>query len=112
MKKKMPFLFLAFERAIFSIVFTNRSSTIIKNQKRKANIEEAINYFDVMASYLDELRKIQNLVREKIGYKKFKCFFLIICFKSSYINIQKFRNDLVIHYFIVLPLEMMLTVIL
>lgn len=46
----------------------NRSGLIIKNQKRISSVEEAISYFDLMASYLDELRKIQNLVREKIGY--------------------------------------------
>lgn len=45
---------------------TNRSSLIIKNQKRKADVEEAIGYFDVMASYLDDLRKIQRKVRQTI----------------------------------------------
>ncbi|XP_055303839.1 uncharacterized protein LOC129569215 isoform X2 [Sitodiplosis mosellana] len=45
----------------------NSSGLIIKNQKRISSVEEAISYFDLMASYLDELRKIQNLVREKIG---------------------------------------------
>lgn len=44
----------------------NRSSLIIKNQKRKADVEEAIGYFDVMASYLDDLRKIQRKVRQTI----------------------------------------------
>ncbi|XP_031627256.1 uncharacterized protein LOC116343374 [Contarinia nasturtii] len=46
----------------------NSSNLIVKNQKRVSSVEEAITYFDLMASYLDELRKIQNFVREKIGF--------------------------------------------
>lgn len=52
----------------FYLASTCRSSLIIKNQKRKADVEEAIGYFDVMASYLDDLRKIQRDVREIIRY--------------------------------------------
>lgn len=61
-----------------------RSGLIIKNQKRVSSVEEAISYFDLMASYLDELRKIQNLVREKIGYQfNFQVLFIRISLEQS-----------------------------
>lgn len=40
---------------------------IIKNQKRSSSVEDAINYFDLMASYLDVLRNIQDIVRSNIS---------------------------------------------
>lgn len=66
---KQLFFFNLTLKAIDHFLFMpwNRSGLIIKNQKRISSVEEAISYFDLMASYLDELRKIQNLVREKIG---------------------------------------------
>lgn len=45
----------------------NRSNLIIKNQKRSSSVEDAINYFDLMASYLDVLRNIQEIVRSNIS---------------------------------------------
>lgn len=47
--------------------FYNRSNLIIKNQKRSSSVEDAINYFDLMASYLDVLRNIQEIVRSNIS---------------------------------------------
>lgn len=44
-----------------------RSNLIIKNQKRSSSVEDAINYFDLMASYLDVLRNIQEIVRSNIS---------------------------------------------
>lgn len=41
---------------------------IIKNQHRPSSVDEAISYFDLMASYLDVLRNIQSEVRNKISY--------------------------------------------
>lgn len=46
----------------------NWTSLILKNQKRPSSVEDAINYFDLMASYLDELRNIQNTVRNQIRF--------------------------------------------
>ena len=43
-----------------------RSTYIFKNQKRNSSVEDAISYFDLMASSLDELRRIQNHIRERI----------------------------------------------
>lgn len=45
----------------------NRNNLIIKNQKRSSSVEDAINYFDLMASYLDVLRNIQEIVRSNIS---------------------------------------------
>lgn len=70
---KQIFFFFVIRRWLTNLFFffltmnSHRSGLIIKNQKRISSVEEAISYFDLMASYLDELRKIQNLVREKIG---------------------------------------------
>lgn len=58
--------FLCFSLFVVSLYMMHRSSLIIRNQKRKADVEEAIGYFDVMASYLDDLRKIQRKVRQTI----------------------------------------------
>lgn len=59
----------------YNDVCLNRSSLIIKNQKVSSSVEKAIEYFDLMASYLDELRKLQNHVREVIGYLEKKKFY-------------------------------------
>lgn len=38
----------------------------MKNQVRKANIKEALEYFDSIATYTDELRKLQRYLRFRI----------------------------------------------
>lgn len=45
---------------------TFRSSIIIQNKKRNASLEDAIYYYDSMASYVDELRKLQRALRNYI----------------------------------------------
>ncbi|CAH1108442.1 unnamed protein product [Psylliodes chrysocephalus] len=40
-----------------------KNDIIIKNTQRKPNYDEALNYFDSMATYTDELRKIQRTLR-------------------------------------------------
>ncbi|KAJ6638428.1 Atrial natriuretic peptide receptor 1, partial [Pseudolycoriella hygida] len=44
----------------------NWSNIILKNTKINSSVENAINYFDVMSTYLDELRKIQRELRHQI----------------------------------------------
>lgn len=43
-----------------------RSNLILKNQRRAPSIDDAINYFDLMANYLDEMRTIHNELRYQI----------------------------------------------
>lgn len=45
----------------------NWSNLIMKNHQRPSSVEDAINYFDTMSSYLDGLRNLQELVRRKIS---------------------------------------------
>ncbi|XP_066255406.1 uncharacterized protein [Euwallacea similis] len=40
---------------------------IIKNEKRRPNYDDALNYFDSIALYTDELRKLQRSLRVTIG---------------------------------------------
>ncbi|XP_037028069.1 uncharacterized protein LOC119068546 [Bradysia coprophila] len=44
----------------------NWSNIILKNTRINSSIENAVNYFDVMSTYLDELRKIQRELRHQI----------------------------------------------
>ncbi len=44
----------------------NWSNIIIKNVRISPSVNNAINYFDVMSTYLDELRKIQRELRHQI----------------------------------------------
>ncbi|XP_026674281.1 uncharacterized protein LOC108630979 isoform X2 [Ceratina calcarata] len=44
----------------------SRRDEILRNQNRKPNIEDAIAYFDSMATYVDELRKLQRELRHMI----------------------------------------------
>lgn len=68
---------------------------ILKNQKRPSSVEDAINYFDLMASYLDELRAIQNEVRKQIRYVIIisKTINSLLLYFSGVINLVIFRND-------------------
>lgn len=94
------FFLIEFSKHCF-FIHPNRSGLIIKNQKRISSVEEAISYFDLMASYLDELRKIQNHVREKIGYAWVKWFVKFIkvhlqdCYQIYllYVEYSIYRND-------------------
>ncbi|XP_014613019.1 PREDICTED: receptor-type guanylate cyclase gcy-19 isoform X3 [Polistes canadensis] len=43
-----------------------RRDEILRNQKRERSIEDAIAYFDSMATYVDELRKLQRELRHMI----------------------------------------------
>lgn len=43
-----------------------RRDEILQNQKREPNIDDAIAYFDSMATYVDELRKLQRELRHMI----------------------------------------------
>ncbi|KAI4486945.1 hypothetical protein M0802_012202 [Mischocyttarus mexicanus] len=44
----------------------SRRDEILQNQKRERSIEDAIAYFDSMATYVDELRKLQRELRHMI----------------------------------------------
>lgn len=46
----------------------HRNAIILKNQTREASVDDAIKYFDLMATFLDELRKIQRELRHQIRY--------------------------------------------
>lgn len=50
------------------MTFHFSSDVIIQNTPRQPNLEDAINYFDSMATYTDELRKLQRQLRDHIGY--------------------------------------------
>ena len=43
-----------------------RRDEILQNQKREPSVEDAIAYFDSMATYVDELRKLQRELRHMI----------------------------------------------
>ncbi|XP_025264011.1 uncharacterized protein LOC105258860 isoform X4 [Camponotus floridanus] len=43
-----------------------RRNEILRNQKRESSVEDAIAYFDSMATYIDELRKLQRELRHMI----------------------------------------------
>lgn len=43
-----------------------RRDEILRNQKREPSVEDAIAYFDSMATYVDELRKLQRELRHMI----------------------------------------------
>nr|CAD7422179.1 unnamed protein product [Timema poppensis] len=45
---------------------TRRKDQILANKRREASVQDAIEYFDNMASYVDELRTLQNELRERI----------------------------------------------
>lgn len=47
-------------------VYCFRSDIIIKNQKRAPNYSEALDYFEAIAMYTDELRKLQRSLRMTI----------------------------------------------
>ncbi|CAH1405097.1 unnamed protein product [Nezara viridula] len=49
----------------YELIKRNRQK-ILKNQNQKASVEEAKTYFDMMAQYADELRKLQKTVRIQI----------------------------------------------
>jgi hypothetical protein len=53
----------------------NWSSVIILNKKQKPSVPDAINYYDSMSLYVDELRKVQNCLRNLIR--------LVICLSIS-----------------------------
>ncbi|XP_061931240.1 receptor-type guanylate cyclase gcy-17 isoform X4 [Apis cerana] len=44
----------------------SRRDEILQNRKREPNVEDAIAYFDSMATYVDELRKLQKELRHMI----------------------------------------------
>jgi hypothetical protein len=43
-----------------------RRGEILRNQKREPSVDDAIAYFDSMATYIDELRKLQRELRYMI----------------------------------------------
>ncbi|XP_071648798.1 uncharacterized protein [Temnothorax longispinosus] len=43
-----------------------RRDEILRNQRRESSVEDAIAYFDSMATYIDELRKLQRELRHMI----------------------------------------------
>lgn len=45
-----------------------RREEILKNRKREPSVDHAIDYFDSMATYIDELRKLQRELRRMIRY--------------------------------------------
>lgn len=45
-----------------------RRDEILQNLKREPSVEDAIAYFDSMATYVDELRKLQRELRHMIRY--------------------------------------------
>ena len=45
-----------------------RRDEILRNLKREPSVEDAIAYFDSMATYVDELRKLQRELRHMIRY--------------------------------------------
>jgi hypothetical protein len=45
---------------------SSRRLKILLNEKQASNIEEAIRYYDMMASYIDELREMQVMMRTRI----------------------------------------------
>lgn len=47
-------------------VFDFRTEEILKNRKRNASIEDAIAYTDSLTAYIDELRKLQEKLRNEI----------------------------------------------
>lgn len=59
-----------------------RNDIIIKNERRKENYTEALEYFDSMATYTDELRKIQRSLRVLIRWVEYSD-------KSRYNPIEK-----------------------
>ncbi|CAD7089726.1 unnamed protein product [Hermetia illucens] len=44
----------------------NWSNIILKNRKKSPSVEDSIDYYDLMAKYVDELRKLQRELRIKI----------------------------------------------
>lgn len=48
--------------------YNYRNDIIIKNEAREPNYTEALRYFDSIASYTDELRKLQRSLRVTIGW--------------------------------------------
>jgi len=51
-------------RMMHSLTF--RRGEILRNQKREPSVDDAIAYFDSMATYIDELRKLQRELRYMI----------------------------------------------
>lgn len=43
-----------------------RGNEILRNQRRESSVDDAIAYFDSMATYIDELRKLQRELRHMI----------------------------------------------
>lgn len=43
-----------------------RRDEILRNQRRESSVDDAIAYFDSMATYIDELRKLQRELRHMI----------------------------------------------
>lgn len=50
----------------FLFIWLHRRQEILSNRPRKADVEQAKEYFDLMATYASELRKLQSLIREDI----------------------------------------------
>lgn len=44
----------------------HRRQEILSNMPRKADVEQAKDYFDLMATYASELRKLQSRIRQDI----------------------------------------------
>lgn len=56
-----------FKLAISKWKFVSRNDIIIRNIQQEPNYTEALNYFDSIALYTDELRKLQRSLRVTIG---------------------------------------------
>lgn len=68
-----------------------RSRTISQNKKRVGNVDDAINYYDSMTSYIDRLRNLHTDLRHRIKYASImfvhnQCIFHILL---------SFRRDIV-----------------
>lgn len=49
--------------AIFLMIFFDRNDIIVRNVARAPNFKDATDYFDSIATYTDELRKLQRYLR-------------------------------------------------
>lgn len=52
---------------IYSSFCRNRNEMMLKNEKRATIVQEAINYFDTMTMYMEEVRKLQKELRRLIA---------------------------------------------
>lgn len=50
----------------------NWSTIIIQNRRRESSVDDAINYYDSIATYVEELRKLQKELRHKIRYLSYR----------------------------------------